>query len=119
METQLKFLADESVEREIVVALRSHFDVTYVTEFMQSAADDAVLRRANDEGRILITLDKDFGELVFRLQQLHGGVILCRVQSLPIREAALLVEETIRKYGESLQTAFTVIQPNNIRIRNK
>jgi predicted nuclease of predicted toxin-antitoxin system len=93
------------------------FDVLYVVETMRSASDDVILKRAKEENRILLTLDKDFGELVYRLGQHHAGVVLCRVQSLPIEEAVIFVVETITKYGNSLQGAFTVIQPNNVRIR--
>ncbi len=115
----LKFIADEGVEKEIVLSLRKNYDVLYVAETMQSAADEFILSKAEEEGRVLITLDKDFGELVYRLHQVHAGVILCRLQSLPIEQAVELVEVTIAKYGLELQSAFTVIQPNNIRVRKQ
>ena len=76
-------------------------------------------KKANEENRILITLDKDFGELVYRLNLVYTDVIHCRVQSMPVREAVLLVTETILKYGTDLCGAFTVIQPKNIRTRRK
>jgi predicted nuclease of predicted toxin-antitoxin system len=119
MEALLRFIADEGVEKDIVLALRKKYNVLYVAESMQSSADDQILRKAGEENRILITLDKDFGELVYRLNQVHAGVILCRVQSLPIGEAVMLVTETVEKYGSDLRGAFTVIQPKNIRIRRK
>lgn len=119
MESMLMFIADEGVEKEIVLTLRRKYDVLYVAESMQSSADDQILRKANEENRILITLDKDFGELVYRLNQVHAGVVLCRVQSMPIQEAVMLVAETIEKYGTDLRGAFTVIQPKNVRIRRK
>lgn len=119
MHSQLKFIADEGVEKEIVLALRKHYDVLYVAETMKSAADDVILQKADEEQRILITLDKDFGELVFRLGRIHSGVILCRLQSLSIKEAVALVEETVARNGAALRAAFTVIQPKNLRIRKK
>lgn len=117
MDKPLAFVADEGVEKEIVVALRKIYNVMYIAETMASAKDDAVLSEANLLDRILITLDKDFGELVFRDGKIHAGVILCRVQSLPIEEAVQMVLDTIVKYGQDLWSAFTVIQPRNIRIR--
>jgi predicted nuclease of predicted toxin-antitoxin system len=69
----------------------------YVAEFMQSAADEHILCKANEENRILITLDNDFGELVYRWNQVHAGVVLCSVQSMPIQEAVILVADTIEK----------------------
>lgn len=119
MDEQLKFVADEGVEKEIVVALRKSYDVFYVVENLRSASDDFILEKAEKERRILITLDKDFGELVFRMHQLHSGVILCRLQSLPIEEAVKKIETEIAKYGAELYSAFTVITPRNTRIRKQ
>jgi len=63
----MKFLADESIEKPVIDWLRGQdFDVRYVAEITPSINDEEVIRFANDEGRILITNDKDFGELVFR-----------------------------------------------------
>lgn len=62
----MKFLADESIEKPVADWLRGQaFEVRYVTEITPSINDEEVIRLANDEGRILITNDKDFGELVF------------------------------------------------------
>jgi predicted nuclease of predicted toxin-antitoxin system len=119
MKKQPLFIADEGVEKEIVVTLRQDYDVLYVAESMQGANDDMILEQANNTGRILVTLDKDFGELVFRLQQLHTGVVLCRLQGLTIEEKCLLVKNTINNYESELLHSFTVIQPKNIRIRKK
>jgi len=48
-------------------------DVKSVAELNPSAPDEDVLDWANRENRILITLDKDFGELIFRLKKIHAG----------------------------------------------
>jgi len=62
----MKFLADENVEKQIVDWLRKNgFDVLFVTEFAKSATDDELLEKAKRDSRILLTNDKDFGELVF------------------------------------------------------
>lgn len=116
---QLKFVADEGVERQIVLALRKAHDVFYVLEDMRSASDDSILEKAEKDGRILITLDKDFGELVFRMHYLHAGVILCRLQSLSIEEAVAKIESEVAKYGAELYSSFTVITPQNTKIRKQ
>lgn len=119
MGEQLKFIADEGVEKEIVLTLRKAYDVLYIAESLRSASDDFILEKAEKERRILITLDKDFGELVFRMHQLHSGVILCRLQSLSIEEAVKKVEGEVATYGTELYSAFTVITPRNTRIRKQ
>ena len=67
----MRLLADEGVDAAIVARLRfDGYDVVYVAELSPGITDDAVLELANAEERILMTADKDFGELVFRLRQL-------------------------------------------------
>jgi len=116
----MKFLADEGVDKPIVDQLRiSGFDVHYVLETHQGSDDDTVLQLANDENRILLTQDKDFGELVYRLQKVHQGIILIRLGTTPALEKARLVDFVLREYGEKLFEAFTVIQANAVRIRKQ
>jgi hypothetical protein len=65
----VKLLADEGVDAAIVTRLRSDgHDVVYVAELSPGITDEAVLELANANERILVTTDKDFGELVFRLR---------------------------------------------------
>ena len=116
----MKFLADEGVDKPIVDQLRiSGFDVHYVLETHQGSDDDTVLQLANDENRILLTQDKDFGELVYRLQKVHQGIILIRLGITPAPEKARLVDFVLQEYGEKLDNAFTVIQANVVRIRKQ
>jgi predicted nuclease of predicted toxin-antitoxin system len=79
----VKFLADESVEKSVVDWLRNQdFDVMYIPEKIPSISDDEdVLRLANNEDRILITNDKDFGELVFHQARIALGILLIRANN--------------------------------------
>ncbi len=116
----MRFLADEGVDRSVVEGLRLlNFDVYYVIEETRSLSDDELLHIAFTENRILITRDKDFGELVFRLQKLHAGVILIRLEGYSTQERADIVCKTIALYAEQLPNAFAVIQPKVMRIRQK
>lgn len=66
------FLANENAPREAVLAARAAgFDVTWMVELQPGAGDEIVLALAQQEQRVLITFDKDFGELVFR----HGAQV--------------------------------------------
>jgi len=63
----VRLLADEGVEVQVVARLRSDgHDVEYVAELTPGITDDDVLDRANSAGRLLATVDKDFGEKVVR-----------------------------------------------------
>ena len=75
----MNLLADESVDRPIVERLRAdNHSVVYVAELDPGVGDDAVLERANHGAMLLITADRDFGELVFRLRRIHADVVLIR-----------------------------------------
>jgi predicted nuclease of predicted toxin-antitoxin system len=79
----LKLLADESVDCEIVDRLRQDgHTIIYVAEAMPGAVDEQVLNRANQEPAVLVTADKDFGELVFRQKLASHGVVLLRLAGL-------------------------------------
>jgi predicted nuclease of predicted toxin-antitoxin system len=114
----MKLLADEGVDKPIVDKLRQiGFDVHYILETSQGADDDKVLGIANQEGRILLTQDKDFGELVYRMQKNHHGIILIRLGDKCSSEKAIVVTNILSQYKDSLANTFTVIQTNAIRIR--
>lgn len=116
----MKFLADEGVDISIVRGLRaSGFDVYYVIEEVRSLGDDELLQIAYAENRILITRDKDFGELVFRLNKLHTGVILIRLEGYHTKDRSEIVCKAIKQHLTDLDNAFAVIQPNAIRIRKQ
>ena len=113
----MNLIADEGVDKPIVDALRNAgFNVVYILETNQGADDQLVLDIANNKRRIL-TQDKDFGELVFRLKNAHFGVVLIRLNGYSSLDKAATVLKLILKYQTELYKSFTVIQPNAIRIR--
>ncbi len=76
-----EIVADESVDFRIVVQLREKgMQVYSVIEELQSAKDEVVLRIAYQYKALLLTEDKDFGELVFRLQMPHSGILLIKIE---------------------------------------
>ncbi|MBD2500485.1 DUF5615 family PIN-like protein [Anabaena azotica] len=114
----MKFLADENLDLQIVERLRQdgHL-VWYVAEMEPGISDDVVLDLANQEEAILLTSDKDFGELVFRLRRIASGVVLIRLAGLSIISKAEIIANTINEHSSELLGAFTVITPTTIRIR--
>jgi predicted nuclease of predicted toxin-antitoxin system len=76
-----------------------------------------VLDRANADGAVLLTADKDFGELVFRQRRASGGVVLVRLAGLaPDRKAAIVASLFLERSAE-LAGNFTVIGPSAAKIR--
>ena len=93
----MKFLADENIDRQIVERLRqAGYQIWYVTEMFPSISDEIVLQLANEEQALLLTADKDFGELVFRQRLMHLGVILIRLAGLSPNVKAKIVGRCCR-----------------------
>ena len=75
----MKLVADESVEGPTVYGLRAAgHEVLFIAEISPGIEDTAVLQLARREEALLLTADKDFGELVFRNREPHYGVLLIR-----------------------------------------
>lgn len=114
----MRFLADEGIDRPVVAALRDQgHDVLFVAETHPGVDDNTVLSLANQEDRILMTRDKDFGELVFRLKKVHTGIVLNRLHELSSEAKVALIAQVLVEHGPELYGAYTVIQPGRIRIR--
>jgi predicted nuclease of predicted toxin-antitoxin system len=114
----MNLLADESVDYRIVERLRSDgYMVLYIAEMEPGITDHAVLERANEEEALLITADKDFGELVFREGQLSsGGVVLIRLSGLSAHLKAEIVSDAFRERGNEFPNSFSIIAPGKTRV---
>ena len=114
----LAFLADENVEMDVIDRLKSlGHTAVHVSELSRGRPDAAVLQAASQAGQILITNDRDFGELVFRKHHSSVGVILVRLPGRTPGTKARLVAHAVQRYGEDLLGAFVVIGPRTIRLR--
>ncbi len=115
----MNLLADESVDKSIVVRLRQDgYNVWYVTEISPSITDDMVLQQANDQQSLLITADKDFGEMVYRQGLVHTGVVLLRLAGLTATTKAAIVSKVFDAHASEFVAAFSVIAPTIVRIRH-
>jgi predicted nuclease of predicted toxin-antitoxin system len=114
------FLADECVDRQIVERLRLYgHEVAYVAERSPGITDEVVLTESRISGSVLITVDTDFGEIVFRQRRASVGVLLIRLRGLTPAMKATVVAEAVREHGHELAGAFAVLSPGNIRIRRE
>ena len=116
----MDFVADEGVDRHIVERLRHEgHNVAYVAEMDPGIEDEAVLEQAAAAGAVLVTADKDFGELVFRLGQASSGVLLVRLVGRSPEGKANIVAAVVEKYGDELTEAFSVLSASGVRIRHQ
>jgi predicted nuclease of predicted toxin-antitoxin system len=116
----MRFLADESCDFAVVRALRAAgHDVAAVVEISPRADDETVGRLAVQNDRILITEDKDFGQLVFAERQPTGGVLLIRFPARARRQLSATIVDLVRRRGEKLLGDFVVVQPGRSRARKR
>src|SRR6185369_5740121 len=114
----MRFLADENVSRLVVERLRADgVDVISVGERSPGLSDEAVLALANAEGCILITEDRDLGELVVRQQRDACGVILLELDRLSNAAEADLVARVVSGRADRLTGNLIVVEPGQIRVR--
>jgi predicted nuclease of predicted toxin-antitoxin system len=76
-----------------------------------------MLSRAHGEQRILVTMDTDFGELVYHSGQPHAGVLLLRMPGANRGEKIRVVQEIVSRYGDQLPSHFCVYREGRLRIR--
>lgn len=115
----MRFIADENISRRIVARLRADgFDVTSIAGPLSGSPDAEVLNFADAEGRILITEDRDFGELVVRRGVHVRGVILLELDRLSAAAEVDRVVTVIATHGGQLEGSLIVIEPARTRIRS-
>jgi predicted nuclease of predicted toxin-antitoxin system len=112
-----KFLANENVPGAAVDAARgAGIDLTWVKDVSPGVSDDEVLALARAEGRVLVTFDKDFGEMAFEQgKTTTPGVILLRPR---LRSPEHLARFTLAVLGQSIdwEGNFSVAQEGRIRV---
>ena len=114
----MNFLADECCDAGLVVSLRAAgHDVMYVTEQYAGSSDDEVLLRAYNERRVLLTEDKDFGELAYRLRKPSAGIVLIRIDVNDRHLKWPRLKSLIENYEERLPRHFVVVHSNKYRFR--
>lgn len=111
------FLPDENFPRVAVDALRqAGFDLLWIAELDPGAADEDVLALCVHTGRVLLTFDKDFGALAFRLKlPAHPGILLFRLLESP-EEVAQIAVAALRS-RDCWTSQFSVITRDRIRTR--
>jgi predicted nuclease of predicted toxin-antitoxin system len=86
-----------------------------VIEVMSGADDDAIIELAARAGRIFVTEDRDFGQLVYAAARPTPGVILLRFPSSARGRLPATVVELVAEHGQKLAESFVVVQPGRIR----
>jgi predicted nuclease of predicted toxin-antitoxin system len=115
----MKYLADESLEYPLISFLRENkIDIIAVRDIMRGSTDAEILAFAFNNNLIIITSDKDFGELTFRLKRPNCGIILLRLNEVENSSKGNLLLNAIMKLSPDIKNKFIVIDKVKIRIRS-
>ncbi|MBV8132674.1 MAG: DUF5615 family PIN-like protein [Alphaproteobacteria bacterium] len=114
----MRWLADECVDAALVSRLRgAGHDTLYVAEIASGATDAEVLRQARSDSRLLLTEDKDFGDLLFRLKLAVPGVVLLRLRPEQYLRKWARLEAAVEQFGDRLLGRYLVIEETRFRSR--
>ena len=112
------FLADECFAGPFVRAMRAAgYDVLRSADIAPAAPDERVLALAFAEGRVLLTEDNDFADLVVRLRLPTHGVVRVALKSLNKPDQALRMIKALHELGDKLKGAMVTIEPSRTRVR--
>lgn len=114
-----RFLANENIARASVELLRKNgLDVLWVSEWGPSTTDELVLEIARREGRVVITYDSDYGEMIFSRQLPRPlGIVFLRLRSRNETDPAKIVLSYLDEDPDIFENRFSVITENGIRYK--
>lgn len=114
----MKFIVDASTGTAVATFLLSlGHDVVSVAGEMPMADDATILEKAKLEQRVVITNDKDFGELVFRSRRASQGVVLIRLKDESSANRIRAIKAVLDKCSNRIENHFSVVTETEIRIR--
>ncbi len=112
----MRFLVDSCAGRRLASWLRENgHDVFEADSLGTDPGDLALLELAASTDRILITIDTDFGELIYRQGQRHAGMV--RIPDVPVEQRIAMLEDVTDRYWEALeQRSIITVRGGRIRI---
>ena len=116
---KLKFLVDADVGKKVEKWMQGNgYDVKSVRSINPKAKDSEILNLAVHEDRMVITMDKDFGELVYNSGKKHSGVLILRLEDATGDQKVQIVKKILNEYIDKIEHKFCVFQDGRLRIRD-
>lgn len=114
----IKFVLDVGVGNKVWQYLTAQgFDAILITAINPSMSDTDILFIAEIEDRMVITMDKDFGELVYHSGKAHKGVLLLRLEDATGDEKVSVVQYILENFENQIEGKFCVFKNGRFRIR--
>ncbi len=113
----MRFIVDECTGPWISKWLiESGHDVFCIFTQARGLDDVNILNKACNESYVIITSDKDFGELVYKDKLPHKGIVLLRLTDGSVKNRIKVISTLISNYSENIINHFTVVTDNGLRI---
>ena len=114
----LKFVLDVGVGNKVGQYLTNEgYDALLISTINPSMSDSEILAIAENENRMVITMDKDFGELVYHSEKAHAGVLLLRLEDATGEEKVEVMRFIMDNFKDLLEHKFCVFKNGRLRIR--
>ena len=116
--SRLKFLVDVGVGKKIELFLKEKgYNTKTVRTIDPQMSDEEIIRLLLNENRMIITMDKDFGELVYHYGRDPCGVLLPRLENATGSEKQEVVANILAKHSTDIVNRYCVFQNGRLRIR--
>ncbi|GAK50877.1 hypothetical protein U14_02118 [Candidatus Moduliflexus flocculans] len=116
--SEIKFLIDVGVGKEVENYIgQQGYDMKAIRLLDPGMPDEEIILLAYREERMVITMDKDFGELVYHGTKKHCGVLLLRLEDAAGTEKARVIASILQYHAAQLDSHFCVFQKGKLRIR--
>lgn len=113
----MRFMVDECVGPRVAEWLRDGgHDVYSVFDQARGTCDEWLVEKSYAEKRILITCDRDFGELIVRQNMPHHGVIFLRLADQRPASVAAVLSKLLSTYADRIVDRFVVVTETTVRI---
>ncbi len=118
MKKRLKFLFDVGVSGKAEIWLKENgYDIKSIRDIDPCMSDKEILEIAVKEDRMIVTMDKDFGELIYKSGLVHSGVLLLRLEDAGSDKKLAIIQHILHNYSEEIFNKFCVFQKDTLRIK--
>lgn len=117
MTVPIQFITDMGVGTSVENHLKElRYNVISIRDLRRTMADEEILQIAKESNSVVITLDKDFGELVYKQGKGHTGVILLRIENADPAERIQTIDFILENFSNEIIGRFSVFKKGRLRI---
>ncbi|PSG98530.1 MAG: hypothetical protein BRC29_00195 [Nanohaloarchaea archaeon SW_7_43_1] len=113
----MKFIVDESTGKKVADFLNEDYDTVFVGEEMLGASDSEIIKKARREDRIIVTNDKDFGQLAVKDGREAKGILLLRLKLETPQNKIKITEQVLADHREKLEDNLVVAKEDSTKVR--